>query len=107
MNLLDIGQFREQSDELRRLSNAGQLALITDQEGPICLAVPFDDLLLKCDLRLNLAVRLFDDELISLGKAAELAGLSLSAFMDHLCSLGIPVARPRPGELEQELAEFA
>jgi predicted HTH domain antitoxin len=56
--------------------------------------------------RLDLAVKLFDQEAISLGKASRLAGMPPAAFMDHLRSLGIPVARPAPGELEQELARF-
>jgi predicted HTH domain antitoxin len=56
--------------------------------------------------RLDLAVKLFDEEAISLGKASRLAGMPPAAFMDHLRSLGIPVARPAPGELEEELTRF-
>jgi len=56
--------------------------------------------------RLDIAVKLFDEEAISLGKASRLAGMPPAAFMDHLRSLGIPVARPAPGELEEELTRF-
>lgn len=38
--------------------------------------------------------------------AARLAGLSVVDFMDDLAQLHIPVARPRTGELESELASF-
>jgi predicted HTH domain antitoxin len=70
------------------------------------LAFPFDELLLKCGVNVDLAVHLFDTETISLGQAAKLAGMPLPVFMDHLKHAGVPVARPRPAELEQELAAF-
>ena len=63
--------------------------------------------LIKNGVNVALAVRLFDEESISLGKAARLAVMSVAEFMDHLAQLHIPVARPRPGELESELASFA
>ncbi len=51
--------------------------------------------------------RLLDEDPISMCKAAHLADMSVAEFMDHLAQLHIPVARPRPGELESELASFA
>ena len=77
-----------------------------NEEGPLFLAVPLDTALLKSGINIDLATKLFDDELISLGKASKLAGMSLQVFMDHLGIVGVPIARPRPGELEKELADF-
>ena len=102
----DIDHLHEQRADLEREARTGRLAVISSEEGPVCVAVPFDDLLLKFGVNLDLAVKLFDEEVISLGKASQLAGIPLAAFMDHLRTLGIPVARPAPGELEQELARF-
>jgi len=53
------------------------------------------------------AARLFDEGQISLGHAARLAGMSLSAFIDLLGSLHIPIARLETEELEREVAAFA
>lgn len=41
-----------------------------------------------------LAASLFRDGLMSLGKATQLSGLSMSAFIKHLGSLGIEIACP-------------
>ncbi|MDQ5770228.1 MAG: UPF0175 family protein [Candidatus Thiothrix putei] len=41
-----------------------------------------------------LAASLFRDGLMSLGKATQFSGLSMSAFITHLASFGIEIARP-------------
>ncbi len=40
--------------------------------------------------RLLLAIGLFQEEEVSVGKAAEIAGLSYRAFLDALCERGLP-----------------
>lgn len=70
------------------------------------MAVPFDDAVLKSGVHVVVVVKLFDEEHISLGKAARMADMSVAEFMEHLASLNIPVARPKQKELEQELAAF-
>jgi predicted HTH domain antitoxin len=54
----------------------------------------------------DLACTLFDREQISLGLAAQIAGLSCSEMIDELGRRGIVVIRLEPGELERELAAF-
>jgi Uncharacterised protein family (UPF0175). len=46
------------------------------------------------DLCSALAAILFRDGLMSLGKATRVSGLSMSAFIKYLGSLGIEIARP-------------
>lgn len=43
--------------------------------------------------RLKLAVALYDDERVSLGRAAEISGLTLADFIQHVSRQGIPVVR--------------
>lgn len=76
-------------------------------EMEVFVAIPFDEDLLRSGVRVALAVKLFDEEVISLGKAARLAGVSRVEFTNHLGSLKIPVARYAADELTQELADFA
>jgi predicted HTH domain antitoxin len=106
MKHFDIDQLYDRRDELAHEAQAGELALITSDAGPLCVAVPFDDLLLKHGVNLDLATKLFAAEVISLGKAASLAGMSLPDYMAHLHGIGIPIARPLTGETERELAQF-
>jgi hypothetical protein len=106
MKHFDIDHLHAQRAELEREARTGRLALISSDTGPVCVAVPFDDLLLKLGVNVDLAVKLFDEQVISLGKAAQLAAMPLATFIEHLRALEIPVARPAPGEVEQELARF-
>jgi predicted HTH domain antitoxin len=55
------------------------------------------------EARLLLSIKLYEDERISLGKAAEMAGYSKRAFMDVLSKKGIPVINISPDDLAREL----
>ncbi|MHB9118607.1 MAG: type II toxin-antitoxin system prevent-host-death family antitoxin [Burkholderiales bacterium] len=106
MDTFTIRDLRERTGDLVRGAEAGKLSIITKHGQPVFLAVPFDETLLKEGVRVALAVKLFDDEAVSLGKAAKLAGMTQSEFIDHLGALKIPVVRYGKEELEQELAAF-
>jgi predicted HTH domain antitoxin len=106
MHTFALGDLPEHTGELAREAEAGRLSVVTRDGEPIFVAVPFDETLRREGVNVALAVKLFDEEALSLGQAARLAGLSVPDLMDRLAELGIPVARPRPEELEQELAAF-
>ena len=106
MQTFTIRDLRDRTGELVRDAEAGKLSLITKHGQPVFVAVPFDETLLKNGVNVALAVKLFDEEAISLGKAVRLAGMSHVAFIDLLGSMHIPVARYEPGELERELESF-
>ncbi|MCU0835206.1 MAG: type II toxin-antitoxin system prevent-host-death family antitoxin [Chromatiaceae bacterium] len=106
MQTFSVRDLRDRTTEVVREAQSGKLSVVTKHGQPVFVAVPFDETLLREGVAVALAVKLFDDEAISLGKAAQLAGMSLSDFTDTLGRLGIPVARPISGELEQELETF-
>lgn len=106
MQTFTIRDLRDRTGELVRDAEAGKLSIVTKHGQPVFVAVPFDEALLKSGVNVALAVKLFDEESLSLGKAARLAGMSQSEFIDLLGSMRIPVARYAPGELEKELADF-
>jgi len=54
-------------------------------------AAGYDQATLSQEARQGLAVRLYGAHRLSLGKAAELAGMPLVAFMGTLRELGLPV----------------
>jgi predicted HTH domain antitoxin len=55
------------------------------------------------EARLLLSIKLYEDQRISLGKAAEIAGYSKRALMDVLSRKGIPVINISPDDLDREL----
>jgi predicted HTH domain antitoxin len=63
----------------------------------------FDKETLSQEAREGLAMRLYGEHRLSLGKAAELAGLPIVGFMDLLGSLQIPIVEYGKEEYTQDL----
>jgi predicted HTH domain antitoxin len=55
------------------------------------------------ELKLLLAIKLLEDKIVSLGKAAEIAGYSTKAFSEILIHRGVPPIRYEDIDLEKEL----
>ena len=106
MHTFAAHDLHEHAAELVRDAEAGKLSLVTKDGLPVFVALPFDDALLRDGLQTALAIRLFDEETLTLSPAARLAGMDVAEFLGALAALRIPVARPRQGDLEQELAAF-
>jgi prevent-host-death family protein len=103
METFTIRDLRERTGELVRNAEQGGLAVVAKHGHPLFVAVPLDDGLLRHGVHVALAIKLFQDGAISLGRATKLAGLDHETFLDRLSSLGIPVADYAPEELDQEL----
>lgn len=71
---------------------------------PLFVAVPLDEEMLRSGVHVALAIKLFQDGTMSLGKAAKLAGLSSEGFVEQLASIGVKVVDYPPEELDAELA---
>jgi len=102
-----IRDLRERTGELVRSAEEGKLSIITKHGQGVFVAMPFDEATLRSGVRVALAVKLFDEEALSLGKAAKLAGVAQSDFINHLGALKIPLARYGADELAQEVSAFA
>ncbi len=57
------------------------------------------------ELRLLLAIKLFEVKRVSVGHAAEIAGMGTIAFMDELGRLGVPVIAFGEDQIEHELRD--
>lgn len=101
-----IQDLRKRSGELSREAEQGHLALVTRYGNPLFVSVPFSDALIQHGVNTALAESLYKDGALSLGKAAKLAGMSLSKFAAHLSQLDIPVVDYNPDELSEELQYF-
>jgi prevent-host-death family protein len=99
-----VRDLRERTGELIRDAEEGKLSLVTKHGQPVFIAVPFDEWLLRFGLAVALAMRLYEQDVLSLGQASKIAGLSEEEFVEKLSVAGIAVARYSPDELNQELA---
>ena len=104
METFSIRDLRERTGELVRNAEAGQLAVVAKHGQPVFVAVPFSDCLLANGVNVALAVRLYQEHMLSMGRAAKIAGMQLESFMNCLGSLGIPVIDYDPIDLDSELA---
>ena len=104
METFSIRDLRERSGELVREAEAGHLSIVAKHGRPLLVAVPMDENLLKEGIGVALAVRLYAEKTISLGKAAKLAQLSLEEFIARLGAIGIPAVDYPVEELDEELA---
>ena len=59
------------------------------------------------EARLLLAVKLYETQRLSLGKAAEFAGYSVRTFTELLARYGVALYRYPPEELESEVQRWA
>src|SRR5438046_6384571 len=106
MDTFTVRDLREHTGALIHDAEAGKLSLITKHGRPVFLAVPFSEELLESGLRTSIALKLYQEEAISLGKAAKLSGHSTESFIEKLGKLGIPVVNYPASEIKQELKDF-
>lgn len=106
MDTFTVRDLRERTGELIRDAEAGRLSVITKHGRPVFIAVPFDELLIREGIGFALALRLFQQEEISLGKAARLAGMSRKQFMEVLAKRKISLTEATEDELKNELRSF-
>ncbi len=106
METFTIRDLKERTGKLVSDAEAGQLSLVTNHGRPLFVAVPVDETLLAQGVDLALAAKLYSEEVLSLGRAARLAGLSIEAFIEKLGAMGVAVADYSPAELNDELARI-
>lgn len=104
MHTFTIRDLRDRTGDLVRDAEAGKLSVVTKHGQPVFVAVPFDEALLQGGVRVSLAVKLFDDDVVSLRQGAKLAGMTLDEFMSECSGRNVPVVRYPPEELDRELA---
>ncbi len=85
---------KDPTQALRMARENGPVLVLKDDE-PDALLVHLDGLLAATEdgIRPALAASLFRDGCLSLGRAAEVSGLSMSDFISHLGNLGIDIVR--------------
>lgn len=106
METFSIRDLRERTGDLVRTAEDGKLSVVAKHGHPVFLAVPISELMITSGFNVSLAVKLYNEDVLTLGKAAKYANMSHEAFMDLLGSMGIPVVRYSEDELSKEVEEF-
>jgi predicted HTH domain antitoxin len=106
MDTFTVRDLREHTGQLIHDAEIGKLSLITKHGRPVFLAVPFNEDLLELGLRTAMAIKLYQDETLTLEKSAKLADLSLEVFLEKLGSLGISAVNYSTHDLKKELKDF-
>ena len=74
VDAFSVRDLRERTGELLRNAERGSLSLVTKYGRPAFLAVPFDERLLDLGVQRALAVKLYQEEVVTLSQAAKVAG---------------------------------
>jgi predicted HTH domain antitoxin len=103
LDVFTVNELSQRMADLLEDAQHGRLVLITNQDRPTFLAVPFDDRLLEHGLNRAIALHLFENGLLTLAQASQLAMLSLEEFIELLGEVGIPAVDYPPEELNEEV----
>ena len=103
MGSISVENFLEHPDKLLSDAQGGEIAVVTEDSEPVFLAMPIGASLDSQRVRLELAVSLFDRELVSIGVAARIAGSTIGEMIDELGRRRIPVARYSEQEFAEEM----
>lgn len=106
MHTLTDDELQREPSRLLDDAHRGEITLVTLHGQPVLVAMPLDAGGPKRSAMLDLAVQLYDGEQISLGRAAEIAGLDYADMMDELGRRGVATHRLKPGDIERELDSF-
>ena len=107
MQAFSVRQLKSNPSTVLRAAEADAMALVTSHQQPTALVVALDRLGIPdtAAVRSGLALSLFRSGSISVGSAAQIAGLPLPRFLEILSSLKIPLVKGTSAELEDELAQ--
>jgi predicted HTH domain antitoxin len=103
MSTLTAEELEHQPDRLLNDAKQGTSDVVTVQGEPVMLTLPLGEAAGSSAERLALAVALYEREVLSLGLAAKVAGLSYRRMIDELAARQIPVVRYSVEDLDREL----
>lgn len=76
--------------------------LVIKRAHPQAIIVSFENISHFEDLKKSIALKLYQDDVISLGKAANMAELSYNDFLSLLDAYGIPILKQSCNEVKED-----
>lgn len=101
-----IRNLREKIGTYAAQAEAGAISIITRNGTPLTVNIPFDETLLKLGVHKALAVKLYQEGVLTLNKAAKLAEMPMDKFVAVLGSVGTSVSGYNTDDVKRELDEF-
>ena len=106
MQSFGIRHLRENIGSYTAEAEAGTISVITRNGTPLTVNIPFDEILLKLGVHKALAVKLYQKNVLTLSKAAQLAETPIDQFVAILGAAGISVMDYDAEDLQRELDQF-
>lgn len=103
MKTIGVRALRENPGLLSQCAAAGDLLLITNRSDPVSIALPFNGDLLRSGVQVHLAIKLYEDGVLTLVKAAHLAHMPVEQFLQALALLDITTVHQSMDELHADL----
>ncbi len=105
MQYFGIRDLREKIGDFTRQAETGVISIISRNGTPLTVNIPFDDMLIDLGAHKSLAIKFYQEEVLTLNKAARLAGVKTDEFIKMLGSAGVCVLGDAD-ELKNELSRF-
>ncbi len=106
MQSFGIRNLRENIGSYTAEAEAGAISVITRNGTPLTVNIPFDDTLVKLGAHKALAVKLYQENVLTLSKAAQLAETAIDQFVATLGAAGISVIGYDADDLQRELDQL-
>ncbi len=107
VDVFSVQELKNNTDGFLKDAEKGILSLITKHGAPVIVAIPFDAQLLKLGVNKSLALKLYEQKLLTLSQAAKVANVSLEDFLNMLKETNISVVDYPPNDLEQDLKNIS
>ena len=101
MKAYNIGQLKDNPSSAIKDAQKGPVIVI-NREHPEAIIISFESMNDAKDLQKLVAVKLYQDDVVSLGKAAKIAGLSYNDFLALLTNYGVPILKQSSYEVEKD-----
>ena len=101
-----IRELREKIGSYAAQAEAGAISIITRNGTPLTVNIPFDDTLIKLGAHKALAVKLYQEGVLTLNKASRLADMPMDEFIAVLGSAGVSVHGYGSDDIQRELDKF-
>jgi prevent-host-death family protein len=107
MKAVSVRELKNNPSDALRLAQT-DVVVVTSRNRPEAVLVHLSEetLLAEAGVRTALAVSLFKEDALPLGRAARLAGMALGDFIRHLSRLGIPAVKGDERSLSEDLDDL-
>lgn len=105
MQYFGVRELRENIGEYANQAKLGTMSVISRNGTPLTLNIPFDEQLIMLGAKKALAIKLYEEEILTLTKAAKYAGVKTDAFIKLVGAAGISVLGEAE-DLKNELSQF-